>query len=417
MASKLAINGGEKTVTIAPPHYQWPVITDATKAAVLTQLDESISIYDRSGIIESLENKLAKYHDKKYALLTNSGTSALHSMYVGANFDSESEVICPAYTFYATVTPLFFTGAVPVLADCDADGNIDPKEIEKKITPRTKAVVITHMWGLPCDMDSILHITEKYGLKLFEDGSHAHGATYNGNKVGSFGHASAFSLQAQKTLMGGEGGFLITDDEESFYRGLLLGHYNQRCRKEIPPEHNLYKFAVTGMGLKLRIHPLAAAIAQEQFNSLEEVLAGRREMAKVMADGLRGLPGIVLPRGDSTKRSSSWYAFVFQYDKEQLENVPIEKLYDAFIAEGCTELDRPNSTAPLNYHPLFQNPEHLFMDYKSKINYRQGDFPNAEQFYNRALKLPVWHNPNDLYLVHQYLKAFRKVIENYKELL
>ncbi|MEK6948928.1 MAG: DegT/DnrJ/EryC1/StrS family aminotransferase [Nanoarchaeota archaeon] len=417
MAHKLAINGGEKTVTTNSKHYQWPIITDATRAAVLAQLDESISIYDRSGIIESLENKLAEYHNKKFALLTNSGTSALHSMYVGANLDPESEVICPAYTFYATVTPLFFTGAIPVLADCGADGNIDPKEIERKITSRTKAVVITHMWGLPCDMKPILDMADKHKLMLFEDGSHAHGATYNSRKVGSFGHASAFSLQAQKTLMGGEGGFLVTDNEELFYKGLLLGHYNKRCRKEIPSTHPLYQFAVTGMGLKLRIHPLAAAIANEQFNTLEEVLAGRREIAKVIADGLEGLPGIILPHRDNDERSSSWYAFVVQYNKEQLKGLSIEKVYNALIAEGCTELDRPNSTAPLNYHPLFQNPEHLFRDYKNKVGYQPGDFPNAEMFYNRALKLPVWHNPNDLALVHEYLKAFRKVIENYEELL
>src|SRR3989344_9689211 len=134
MKSKLAINGGEKTVNIDRPHYVWPPITERTRKAVLRQLEESISIYDRSGIIKRLEDNFAQYHGKKHALLTNSGTSALHSMYVGADLKDEDEVICPAYTFYASVTPLFFTGAIPVLADSRDNGNIDPKDIERKIT-------------------------------------------------------------------------------------------------------------------------------------------------------------------------------------------------------------------------------------------------------------------------------------------
>jgi dTDP-4-amino-4,6-dideoxygalactose transaminase len=100
-----------------------------------------------------------------------------------------------------------------------------------------------------------------------EDGSYAHGATYKNKKVGTFGNSSAFSMQGKKTLTGGEGGFLLTNDENVFYRALLLGHYNKRCKQEIPNEHELYSLAVTGMGLKFRIHPVAAAIAEEQFQN------------------------------------------------------------------------------------------------------------------------------------------------------
>ena len=205
MRSKLAINGGEKAVNIDRRHYVWPPITERTREAVLRQLEESISIYDRSGIIEKLEDKFAQYHGKKHALLTNSGTSALHSMYVGADLRGGDEVICPAYTFYATVTPLFFTGAIPVLADSKSDGNIDPQDIERKITEKTRAIVVTHMWGLPCDMDAIIKIAQQHNLLLFEDASHAYGATFRSRRTGTFGDVSAFSLQAQKTLIGGNG--------------------------------------------------------------------------------------------------------------------------------------------------------------------------------------------------------------------
>ena len=216
MKSKLAIHGGERVVNIDGPHYVWPVIGDKTRNAVLNQLYESISIYNRSGIIERLENRLSEYYGKKHALLTNSGTSAIHSMFAGSGLNEGDEVIVPAYTFYASATPLFFTGSIPVLADCRKDGNIDPRYVESKISKNTKGIAVTHMWGLPCDMESIEKLARKFNLMLFEDASHAHGAKYRGRKIGTFGNASAFSLQAQKILTGGEGGILLTDNDEIF---------------------------------------------------------------------------------------------------------------------------------------------------------------------------------------------------------
>ncbi len=415
MKSKLAINGGEKTIDIDRPHFIWPPITEKTKDAVLRQLCESISIYNKSGVIERLEGRFSEYFGRKYALLTNSGTNALYSMFVGADLKEGDEVICPSYTFYATVTPLFFTEAVPVLVDSRDDGNIDPYEIERKITENTKAIVVTHMWGLPCDMDSINEIAKKYNLMIFEDGSHAHGATYRNEKVGTFGDASAFSLQAQKSITGGEGGVLLTNNEEIFYRALLLGHYNKRCKQEIPTDHILYQFAVTGMGLKFRIHPIAAAIAEEQFDNLDYILKGRRETAKRMSEELGNLPGIEVP-DIADHVEPTWYAFLMQYRPEEIGGLEIGRFYDALLAEGCNELDRPGSTCPLNYHPLFQNPGIIFPRYEGKLRYSRGDFPIAERFHEHSLKLPVWHDPNDP-IINLYIEAFKKVIENFGELM
>lgn len=416
MKSKLAIHGGEKTVSLSRVHYTWPPLSEETRMAVLKQLEESISLYDRSGIIERLETRLAHYHQTKHALLTSSGTAALHSIFVAAGLQPGDEVICPSYTFFATVTPLFSIGATPVLADCREDGNIDPDDIERRITENTKAIVVTHMWGLPCHMNQIVEIAQRHNLLLLEDASHAHGATYKGKKVGTFGQASAFSLQAQKTLTGGEGGFLLTDNDEMFYRALLLGHYNKRCKNEIPQTHPLYQYATTGMGLKLRIHPIAAAIANQQFDNLEKVLSGRRRTAQMMSAEFAKLPGIKVPSIPEGVESS-WYAFVMQYKAEELEGLPIHRFFEALVAEGCQELDRPGSTCPLNYHLLFQNPAALFPHYQGRVSYRRGDFPAAEKFHENALKLPVWHDPSDEEIVQLYIKAFHKVIENYKELL
>jgi len=412
----LAILGGEKTIETKTPHFIWPIITKETERAVLNQLKESISIYDNSGMIGKLENNLSTFFNKKHSLLTNSGTSALYSMYISANLSKGDEVICPAYTFFATVTPLFFTGAIPVLADCDENGNIDPKEMERKITKKTKAVVVTHMWGMPCQIKEIEEICKKNNLLLLEDISHSFGAEYFGRKVGAIGDAAACSLQGQKTITGGEGGFFISDSDEMFYRALALGHYNKRCKNEIPSSHYLSDYAITGMGMKFRIHPLSAAIANEQLSKIKEILEGRNKIAKRMIKELKGLPGIRVPIIDE-KIKHGWYAFIIKCLPEELDNLSIEKFYEALKAEGCTELDIPNSTSPLNLLTLFQNPSKIFPDYKNLVSYKKGDFPKAEKFYSSILKLPVWHRKENEKIVDLYIKSFKKVIKNHKSLL
>lgn len=370
----------EKEIIEKKIHYEWPIITDKTREAVLKQLNESISIYNRSGIIERLEDRLAKYFERKYALLTNSGTVALYSMYLGAGISEGDEVICPAYNFFACVTPLLFCRATPVLVDCDDVGNIDTNVIESKITPRTKGIVVTHMWGHPCNMKKIVQIAKKHKLLLFEDGSHAHGAEFEGVKIGKFGDAAAFSLQGQKTLTAGEGGVLLTDNPDIYHRALLLGHYNKRCLQEIPNESIYHRFAVTGLGLKFRIHPIAAAIADEQLDELDNILKGRQEIAMIMTEALKTIPGLSVVRNEHDIKHS-WYAFVFKYD-EKVTNIPIHTFYNRVHSNGGRELDCPTSTCPLNLLPLFQEPSMLFANYKNGFSYKVGDFPKAEDFYS-----------------------------------
>jgi len=192
--------------------FVWPRIDSNIRQAVLSQLDQSISIYDRSGIIKSFEDEFALYHSLTHALLCNSGTNALHSAYVAMNLHKGDEVLVPSYTFFATVTPLLWTGATPVLCDCDDYGNISIEEIKRKTNKKTRAVVVTHMWGIPCDMENIQAHCKLKKLLLLEDCSHAHGATINGKRVGAFGDLAVWSLQGQKTVTGGEGGILCTNN-------------------------------------------------------------------------------------------------------------------------------------------------------------------------------------------------------------
>ncbi|GAB7185472.1 DegT/DnrJ/EryC1/StrS family aminotransferase [Kitasatospora sp. Ki12] len=417
MSSTLALLGGEPAVTVPGPHFVWPPIDDTTRSKVAAQLDAAVSIPDRSGIVAELEDGLKAYFGVRHAITTSSGTAALHAAYAAAEIKVGDEVIVPAWTFHATASPLFHLRAVPVLCETGPDGNIDPSHVEKLLTPRTRALMVTHLWGRPADMAGLTAIADTHGLALLEDGSHAHGAGIHGRKVGTFGLASAFSLNGPKPLSGGEGGFVLTNDDDTYYRVLTFAHYNKRCRSEIPGGHPLARFAVTGSGLKLRIHPLAAALALDQLGRLDDYLAGRAEIARHLTDRFGGVPGLeVLPLPDGVV--ASWYGLTLTYRPDELGGLPIERFHQALIAEGAAEFDRPGSTCPLHELPLYQHPDLLFPGHPHHHRqYRPGSFPVAEQAHRHTIKLPVWHREQDLTMAEQYIRAAAKVSEHHEELL
>ena len=171
-----------------------------------TTVHEAVSIYDAGGVYARIESAWSSLVCRRHVCV-NSGTSALLSMYFGLDMEPKSEVIVPAYNFFAAATPLFALGMRPVLAECDADGNLDVHRLEACIGPATAAVCVTHLWGFPRRLDELKDICERRGIALLEDASHAHGAQFAGLPVGSFGAAAAWSLQAKKILAAGEGGF------------------------------------------------------------------------------------------------------------------------------------------------------------------------------------------------------------------
>ena len=393
--------------------FVWPKINKEIERAVIKQLYKTISIYDGGGIFSDFENKFAKYHNRKFAILCNSGTSAIHSMFVAADLKEGDEVICPAYTFFATVTPLLFTGAKPILCDCDENGNIDPEEILKKITKKTKAVVITHMWGVPARMDKLVSICKKKKLLLLEDCSHAHGALFKNKIVGSFGDLSAWSLQGAKNITGGEGGIMTTNNRNFYERALLLGHYNKRCSREIGPDSKWNKYKITGMGLKYRAHPLAIAIADKLFDNIKKNSKFRARYAKELFEVLKNNKHIQLPPAYFDKTiKPSWYAFTFFLKDEFLQNNPLSKIISMCQNNGLIDLDNPGSTKPLNLLPLFQDPTNLFPIYKNKgsrFSYKAGDFPNAEKLFKSLIKMPVGVDKEDNKIMNIYIQGIKKI--------
>ena len=228
-------------------------------------------------------------------MATSSGTAALHSLYYGARIGPGDEVICCDYGFFATVTPLLQLGATPVFADCSPDGTISADSAEAAVTGKTKAIMVTHMWGQPARMDALRALCDKHGLLLFEDCSHAHGARFGGQVVGSLGDGAAWSLQAQKTIWAGEGGVLATGLQDIYERAMLLGHFNVRALEEIPQSSPNFASAFTGTGLKYRAHPLALALALPQIKAVDQLLQDRHQAAADLIDALMSIP------------ASNWY--------------------------------------------------------------------------------------------------------------
>lgn len=413
---KLAINGGEMIFKDKDEgKYIHPKITKKIEQAVIDQLHDTISIYDNSNIFGIFEKDFAEYHNKQYGLLTSSGTAALWSMYDAIGLKSGDEIICPNYTFFATNTPIFFTGAIPVLVDCNEYGNINVNEIEKRITSKTKAIVVTHMWGYPCEMDKIRVIADRHHLYLLEDCSHAHGGSYKGKKLGEWGDVAAFSLQGNKIITGGEGGILITNEKDIYERAVLLGHYNKRCKKEIDINNPIYKYAVTGKGMKLRAHPLAIRIAYEQFKDLDKINKQKQKYAKLFIKHLNNIKGleVLVPQEGAI---NSWYAMIIKYDSKHMNNVSRDRFVEALIEEGAVEVDIPNSTCPASLLELFKYPDLLFGNYSNKINYTENDFRNSINFYNNIIKIPIWQDREDEGIIYKYIRAFKKVANNTEEL-
>lgn len=409
---ELAINGGIPIITKEQGKFIHPKITKEIEKVVIHQLHDNISIYDRSNIFKTFEDEFAKYHNRKYALVTSSGTSALHSLYDAINIKSGDEVICPIYTFYATVTPIFQTGAKPVFVDCDETGNIDYKKVEEKINKNTKAMMVTHMWGYPCKMDKLREIADKYEIYLLEDCSHAHGGEYKGKKLGEWSDAAAFSLQGNKIITGGEGGVIITNDKYIYKNCILLGHYNKRCKQEIEKNSLDYKYAVTGKGLKLRAHPLAIRIAYEQFKNLDEINRNKQSMVNIIKNTINNIDGLDLniPYEGS---KCSYYALIIKYDKSKFNNTSIETFINALNEEGGIEFDKPGSTCPLNRLELFRNPSYFFRQY-DKILDENEEFEMADKFYENCFKMPVWYDKEDEEIVIKYCEILSKVSRYYK---
>lgn len=391
----LALLGGTPVLPEFPPRV-WPVITrdDIEKLTRFLQTGE-LSFTGREGVIRELEEQFRSYLGSSYALSCSSGTAALHSAYFGLSVGPGDEVLVPAYTYFATVMPLFACNAVPVLVDADPEtGNLDPEDLVRHVTSRTVAVAVTHNFGVPVEMRPVLDFAKAHGLKVLEDCSHAHGAMCDGRKVGTFGDVAVFSMQSKKLVPAGEGGMLVTSDREVYERATLLGHPRDRSHQEVVSE-KYRQFAETGFGLKYRIHPFAAALASLQFERLEAYIAARCANADYLSRKIEGIPGIHPPVLKDHVTRAVFYTYQPIYHARELGDLPIDVFVEALRAEGVP-IDRP-AAGPLHLERIFQVEDPGIHTYRPfggrRLVYRPGDFPHSEQYSRTCLRLPAYTDP------------------------
>lgn len=253
----------------------------------LNQCIDTGWISSEGPFVEQLEQKFAARVGRKYGIAVSNGSVALDAAVAALEIGKGDEVILPTFTIISCAAAIVRAGAIPVVVDCDRNTwNMDVSQIEAKITSRTKAIMVVHIYGLPVDMEPVLALADKYGLSVIEDAAEVHGQTYKGIPCGSFGNISTFSFYPNKHITTGEGGMLVTDDE----------HLAQRCRSLrnlcFQPQK---RFVHEELGWNMRMSNLQAAIGVAQLERLDEFIARKRRMGQVYTELLADIPSIQLP--------------------------------------------------------------------------------------------------------------------------
>lgn len=326
-----------------------------------------------------------------YAITTCNGTGALYSAMFGLGIGPGDEVICPSYNWIGSISPVPFLGARPVFCEIDPSTLlIDCEDIRRKMTSRTKAIVVVHLWGNVCDMDSIMQISRETGVKVLEDCSHCHGAMYRGKAAGSIGHVGAWSLQGSKPVSAGEGGVVATSDADVFDRACLIGQVN-RIRGMDLSTNRYERYQPLGTGMKFRAHPLGIGIAKIQLGKLDRLNAGRARWVESIENGVADVPCLKPVSVYDGARRGGFYGFPMHFVPENC-GASIGEFAEALREEGINA--SPNFYPLLHTLPYFAEGFDLFTGDRGPLTgnypgYREGDLPVTERAVANVLMLPV----------------------------
>jgi len=418
----LAILGGPKVVTEpAPDLFRWPIVTQEDEDAVLDVLRRgAMSGWDVS---LQFEREFAAWIGSAYGLTYCNGTAALLGAMYGCGIGRGDELIAPSRTYWASVLPVFSLGGTAVFADAEEHSLcIDPNDIEHRITPRTKAILVVHYCGYPVDMDPIMEIAQRHNLKVIEDVSHAQGALYKGRKVGTIGHVGAMSMMSGKSFPVGEGGILVTDDQEIYEKAIAFGFYQRHAEYLTIPELKAAAGLPLG-GFKHRLNQTASAMGRVQLKYYDERTENIRAGMNHFWDLLEDTPGLRAhrPPQDSGSHMGGWYNPVGHYLPEELGGLPVDRFAEAVNAEGA--FCGRGINAPLHLHPVFNDVDIYHDGVPTRIAFsdrdlRQpmGSLPITEKLDGRIVGVP-WFKHDDAERIEAYAAAFRKVALHATELL
>ncbi|MFR4351745.1 MAG: UDP-4-amino-4,6-dideoxy-N-acetyl-beta-L-altrosamine transaminase [Roseburia sp.] len=327
--------------------------------------------------IAEFEKMVAEYVGAKYAVAISNGTAALHAACFAAGIGESDEVITTPLTFAASANCVLYCGGKPVFADVDARTyNIDPEDIRRKITEQTKAIIAVHLAGQPCDMDAIHAIAKERDLIVIEDAAHALGAEYKGKRVGALSDMTTFSFHPVKPITTGEGGMIVTDDEE-LYRRLVLFRSHGITRDEILMTRNEgpWFYQQLELGYNYRMTDIQCALGCSQMTKLDRFLSRRRELAGRYNEAFADCKNIVAPY-QMPETNSGWHLYIIQVlgcDRKQV----------------FEELQRDGIGVNVHYIPVYYHP------YYQEHGYRNTHCKNAEEIYSRMLSLPIYPGLTD----------------------
>jgi dTDP-4-amino-4,6-dideoxygalactose transaminase len=346
--------------------------------------------------VARFENDFAEYKGVRYSAALNSCTAALHLSILAAGIKPGDEVITTPMTFCATINAVMHAGAVPVLADIDPlTMNIDPSEVERKITSKTRAILPVHFAGRPCDMDALMDIARKYNLKVIEDCAHAIETEYKGRKAGTFGDFGCFSFYVTKNIVTGEGGMVLAQKEEDISRIKVLGlHGMSKDAWKRFGDDGYRHYYVIECGFKYNMMDLQAAIGIHQLQRIERYWLRRREIWQRYNEALIGLP-LTLPMETNPGTRHAFHLYNIQIDEKKAGICR-----DAFL-DSMTAM---NIGVGVHYLSI---PEHPY--YQKTFSWHAEDYPNAMRTGRQTVSLPLSAKLHESD-VEDVIRAVRKIL-------
>lgn len=345
--------------------------------------------------IKEFEECLASYCSCKFAVVFNSGTSALHGAYFAMGLGKDDEFITTPNTFVATSNAGLYLGGRPIFVDVEKDtGNIDVSKIEEKVTEKTKLIAPVHYAGHPVDLGKIYEIAKKYNLSVVEDACHALGAQYKGENIGNckYSDMTVFSFHPVKHITTGEGGAVLTNNEE-FYKRLLMFRTHGITKKHFisEPDGDWY-YEMQFLGYNYRMTDIQCALGISQLKKLDEFIRRRQEIVKIYKEAFKNNKYFDLPE-EKIYAKSSWHLYPIKLKDEykQKKREIFKKLRDWRLG------------VQVHYIPVYWQP------YYQQLGYKKGICPNAEDFYNREISIPIYHgmsNKDVTYVINTVLKTF-----------
>ena len=375
---QLAVKGGKPVRdSILPYGHQW--IDDEDIASVVEVLKRDW--ITQGPKVDEFERKVAEYCGVKYAVAVSSGTAALHAACSVAGISNGDEAITTPITFAATANAVVYCGGKPVFADIREDTlNIDAEQIKRKLSPKTKAVLPVDFAGHPADLDEIMAIARDRKLIVIEDASHALGAEYKGKRIGSLADMTILSFHPVKHITTGEGGMVLTNSKDYYEELRVFRHHGIRRNGNTPKNEGPWYYEIPSPGYNFRLTDFQCALGISQLKKLDGFTRRRREIAASYNEAFAGMGQIITPV-ESRDVKAVYHIYVIQLRTEKLK-VGRKEIFEALRAE--------NIGVNVHYVPL-----HLHPFYKREFGYREGDYPKAEAYYERAITLPIFPKMSD----------------------